>query len=448
MPRIGDIRLTIRHLFLIVPIAGLAWAVTSPLGDNSFLWHVRAGTEQLDRGRVLTTDPFSIEFLGDGWRTQSWLADILFGSLERATGGIGWAPLYTFIVAALAISFVLAVVHRRSLHLGVTAAAALVVTWQALPFTNSRPVLFSYLLLAAVAAALRSNRVDWAIPALIWLWAALHGSFVLGVGLVVLEAIRRRSVRHVELAAAGAVLATFTAHGIGIWQILLDFLSNREALGFIQEWQPPDYSHPFMIPYALVILSAIYAASRGRLDRQDLIVVLPFLFFGMLAVRNIYPAMIIVLPYALAGFVPDEPEVRRADSPLLVGAIALLIVGAGVVGLVRPVKLAVDRFPPEEALALLDDGPLFHGIGVGGYLIYAEWPERNVLVDDRAELFGADGFERYLEIAEGKGWEAAFSQLGISQALLDPDWALADVLATAGWTELYRDEYFVVAVAP
>ena len=63
-----------------------------PIRDNSFLWHIRAGDLQLTSGEVLTTDPFSFTMAGEPWRTQSWLADLLYGSLEQASGGLGWVP--------------------------------------------------------------------------------------------------------------------------------------------------------------------------------------------------------------------------------------------------------------------------------------------------------------------------------------------------------------------
>ncbi len=448
MARLTGLRLSIRHLFIAVPIAALAWAATTPFRDNSFLWHVRAGTIQLDRGRVLTADPFTLEFAGKEWRTQSWLADLLYGALERVSGGLRWVPFYVFAVVALTVGLVLLVTYRRSEHLGVTAGAAIVLCWQAVPFANARPVVFSYLLLAATAAAVHSRRADWSIPALVWLWATLHGSFVLGVGLVVLEAVRTRSRRLFELAVLAAGLATLTAHGIGVWQVLLTFAGNRGALEMIREWQPPDYSNPFMFPYALLILGAVYAAARQRIQRSSLIVLLPFLFFGMLAVRNLYPAFIVALPYVAAGFTPRKAEVRRTESPVVVGAVGSVIVAVAVIGLARPVVLSEAHFPPQTALAALEAGPLFHGIGAGGYLIYAQWPDRQVLVDDRAELFGEAGFERYLEMADAKGWEASFAELNIHQALLDPEWPLQAALERAGWVETYRDEHFVVARAP
>lgn len=448
MAGVGGFRLTIRHVFLLVPLAGLAWAVTRPFGDNSFLWHVRAGTVQLDRGSVLTTDPFSLEFAGASWRAQSWLADIMYGALERLTGDLGWVPGYMFVVAGSTLVITLVVTHRHTAHLGATAAAGVILAWQAYAFANARPVIFSYLLLAALVAVLRSERTDWAVPPLIWLWAMLHGSFVMGIGLIVLEAIRRRSWRHVELAAVGGVLATFTAHGLGIWAILLQFLESRDALSLIQEWKPPDYTNPFMVPYAILIMAGIFAASRGRLQRNDLIVVLPFLFFGMLAVRNLYPAMIVALPYIAAGLTPEKPEVRRAESPLVPGAVILVLLLSAIAGLARPSPLSEDSFPPPAALDVIDGGPLFHSSGPGGFFIYAQWPERSVVIDDRAELYGAEYFESWLRLKDGIRWRQQFEELGITQALLMPGWPLTESLAEAGWVEMYRDDSFVVSRAP
>jgi len=446
--RLADIRPSIRHLFLIVPVAALAWAGTTPFSDNSFLWHVRAGTLQLDQGRVLTEDPFTMEFAGQPWRTQSWLADLTYGSLERIFDGIGWTPYYLFFLVASTITMVLLVTRHRTGNLGVTAGAAVLLCWQAVPFAIARPAIFSYLMLAAVAASLYRREALWAIPGLIWLWAALHGSFVVGIGVVILEGIRLRSRRHFEVAAAAAVLATFTAHGLGVWQILISFAGNRDALSMIQEWQPPDYSHPFMVPFALMVAGVIFTATRGKLETRSLIVVVPFLLFGMLAVRNLYPAMIVVLPYAAAGFVPEKASVPRRDPAPLVFGLAAVVVLFGFVGLVRPVRFAEDAFPPPAALDALQPGPIFHGIGPGGYLIYAQWPERPILVDDRAELFGREGFERYIDVSDGYGWQELFAELDIRQALMEPDWILVRELSEAGWVEVYRDDNFVIAADP
>ena len=45
----------------------------------------------------------------------------------------------------------------------------------------------------------------------------------------------------------------FTAHGLGVWWIVLQFLRNRGALELISEWQPPDLTNPFLVPLLLVM---------------------------------------------------------------------------------------------------------------------------------------------------------------------------------------------------
>ena len=152
----------------MVPFLAVAWRVARPIGDNSFLWHVRAGTLQIDRGQVLTTDPFSFTATGEPWRTQSWLAELGYGWLERLTGGIGWVPTMKFITVSLAVGLITLVVHHvTQRNHWATLAALILLVWQSLPFTFARPALFGFALLAcAVAVTYSKRRPLWALPLL------------------------------------------------------------------------------------------------------------------------------------------------------------------------------------------------------------------------------------------------------------------------------------------
>ena len=79
-------RVSVGHIALAVPLIAAVVSGRIPVRDNSYLWHVRAGTLQSDLGRVLTEDPFSFTAVGRAWRTQSWLADLLYGWLDRRWG--------------------------------------------------------------------------------------------------------------------------------------------------------------------------------------------------------------------------------------------------------------------------------------------------------------------------------------------------------------------------
>ncbi len=453
-------RLTIRHLWLLVPFVWMAWIVGRPVGDNSFLWHVRAGTAQLEAGRVLTADPFSYTMPGEPWRTQSWLAELGYGFLENLTGGIGWVHIMLFVVVSLTLVAAGMAVHRQTRSLLPTAGILLVISWQGSPFSVPRPVLFSYLALAVLVLVLQRADADlWLVPPLLWAWAAVHGSFVVGLGVVVLDAIRLRSSRRAAAAAAGLVLASLTAHGVGVWQILIDFLAARGALDLIQEWQAPEFTNPFVLPYALVLAGVVVAAVRGRITMRDLVLIGPIAFFGLLANRNLYPAVLVLAPFAARALQGVGAEVRRrSDSQIVNWAFVAAMALFAVLGFNREVTLNDARFPGPEVLAAIDDTPMFHGSAMGGYLIYAEWPERLVFIDDRGEFFGEDAFRRFHDIrigcaaptecSAGAGYREVFAAFGIRQAILQPEWPLVGALTTDGWVERHRDEHFVVMAAP
>lgn len=440
-------KLRIAHLRLLIPFVVIAWRAGLPVGDNSFLWHVRAGTEQLELGRVLTVDPFSFTAGGSTWRTQSWLVELGYGWLERVTGGIEWVLVMKLVLIAATVALLGIAIYRVvGGHLWFTFLGLLVTVWQAAPFAVARPALVGYVLLALVVVfVFMDRRPLWVLPPLFWLWASIHGTFPVGLGLILLDAIRRRSRPQAKAAVIAGLATALTAHGIGVWGIVLQFFRSRGALALISEWQPPDLANPFLIPFALLIVAIMGAAAAGRLRTADMWVIAPFAFFGLAAERNVWPAFIVLAPFAVAVLPRREAaKPRVGESAVANWVIAALLIGAGLLGVAHPLELREDRFPSEEAMATLEPGPLFHGSAVGGFLIYSDWPSHSVFIDDRAELYGVDGFQRYHDIMSGVGVEEAFAQHGIHQVIADTEWPLVGYLELMGWQYRYQGEDFVV----
>ncbi len=441
-------RLRVAHLRFLVPFVAIAWRASQPIGDNSFLWHVRAGTVQLDAGRVLTTDPFSFTELGASWRTQSWLAELGYGWLERTTGGIGWVPTMKLITVSLAVGLVALVIHRVSgRNDWVTLGALLILLWQSFPFAIARPALIGFVFLALTIAVTHSKRRPlWALPLLFWLWASIHGMFAVGLGYLFLDGLRRKSRREIAATAISGAATALTAHGIGVWLILVQFLRNSTALDFISEWQPPDFSNPFVVPLLLTILAIVAAGAFGRLDPEDLWIIVPFVAFGVMAGRNVWPAVMVLMPIAVK-LIPAKvttKERRGGESAVINFAFAVVLVAVAVLGLVREAPLSEERFPARAAVEALDSRRAFADTAVGGYLIYADWPERSVFIDDRAELYGPEGLERFHEIKSGADVAGTFEDLEIEQALVVADWPLVELLRILEWDQVYEDEFFVV----
>ncbi len=441
-------RLRVAHLRLLVPFVVLGWRAALPVGDNSFLWHVRAGTVQLDAGEVLRVDPFSFTAAGEAWRTQSWMAELGYGWLENLTGGIGWVPTMKFLAMLVAVALVGLAIHRTGRgRSGVTLAGLFLLVWQISPFAVARPALLGSVLLTVVVAITYSDRRPlWLLPPLFWLWAGVHGMFVIGLGYLFLDAVRRRSRKQAVAVVLSGVATSLTAHGLGAWWILVQFLQNRGALDQIAEWLPPDFTDLFTIPLLIVIVGLIVAGAVGQLEPGDLWLIVPFVIFGVLAERNIWPAVIVLSPIAVHALHTRKEKVApdRAEAVGLNWAIAVALIVVAVVGLTRPLELREDLFPSAAAVAALEQGPLFHGSAVGGYLIFADWPQVEVFIDDRAELYGADGFERFRNLRAGIDVQETFAELSIDQVIVTADWPIVDYLELLGWDYRYRDDHFVV----
>jgi hypothetical protein len=136
-----------------------------------------------------------------------------------------------------------------------------------------------------------------------------------GIGLVVLEAIRTRDRRSLAVGGIAAVATLVTAHGFGTWQIVLEFFESREALSMMQEWKPPAPQDLVQLPYLLIVAGIVVGGIREKIAVRDLIVILPFLLFGLSSRRAVFPATIVLLPWA-AMCLPIPRRTTASISPL------------------------------------------------------------------------------------------------------------------------------------
>jgi hypothetical protein len=432
-------RPTLFHIALLVPWIAIVIKSFHLITDNSYLWHIRAGELQLAGGRVLTSDPFSFTVIGEGWRTQSWLVELGYGWLESLYGLAFTAPMM-LAVSTLCFVAIGAVAYRSSKSLP---AMALVVVLSAIivpRFLVPRPALFGYLLFVLIVLAWERKSQRWLIPLLFWLWASIHGSFLIGLLYVSLRVVQRRDWSGVSpvLVSAGATL--LTAHGFGVTEMVVSFVEAREYLGLMQEWRTPDLLQPDLIPFVLGMVLILYGATRGRVVPSDLWIVVPFLFLALSSERSVGLAWIAVLPILARATVPVSVRVMRGFSVPMAVAFVLAI-GVLPFFLAESGELDVRRFPVAAA-GHLEEVNTFHGDATGGYLIWSE--ASRVFIDDRVELYGLR-MEEFVEVRSGyRDWKPLFERDGISQALLERGEPLIADLQQDGWFERYADDNFVV----
>lgn len=439
--------ISVAHVALFLPWITAIVAARLPIRDNSFLWHVTAGRLQVESGAVLTADPFSFTFGGETWRTQSWLLELGY-SLADGIIGLNFVMPFLGACGALTFGFVLLVVYRATGSVEATAIVGVLTAWLAAAFLSPRPVVVSYLLFALVVAAAGQRRLHWTLPLIAWVWASVHGSFILGVGFVVLLALRNRD-RGLARAATMMVLAvSLTAHGLALWEILLEFARSQSALDLITEWATPDLTGIPLIPFSVGILLLMVAAMGGRLKPADMWIVAPFLIFAFTATRAVFPAWLALAPFVGGAF--SSLRATERDS----GQHRRVMVGISTVLVALPFLIPVDPGPlsedfPAEAVDQLGRGPVFHDDYVGGFIVYARGPELQVFVDDRAELYGADHLGSMTRARSGSPvWREIFDRWGVEQALIRQKDGLADVLLVEGWRRIAQDGEFVLLIGP
>jgi hypothetical protein len=434
-------RFSLSQLILIVPWAALVIDAWAPIRDNSFLWHVRAGELQADSGTVLVADPFSFTTLGERWLTQSWLAELLYGWGE-ANWGLGFVPPMLLVLSSITFLAIGLAAYRRSKSVPATAIVLILTTVLTLSFLVPRPVIFSFALFAVVIVAWDRPSVRWCIPFLFWIWASMHGSFVIGLAYIGLTIIAQANWKALPTAIVAGLTTILTAHGLAVIEILLEFSEAGPALALLSEWRQPEVLSVVFLPFLIGIALIVVGAARGLITPRHLWILVPFLLLAFSSTRAVAPAwigLITLLGTALDGL--GRPRSRRFSAPA-----AGIFAGAV---LVIPFLVASDgaideeRFPVAAA-AELEDVPTFHDDRTGGYLIWAMGPERLVYIDDRAELYG----ERMTEFVAVRDlesdWEPIFEREGIEQVLFRADEELVEVLESAGWAPTYQDEHYVV----
>lgn len=441
----GSRRLTVWQILLGAPWVAAVIAARSTISDNSFLWHVRAGTLQLKLGSVLTSDPFSAALEGSPWRTQSWLADLAYGYLERAFE-LGFVPWITAGAMMSALVATMLVAHRIGRSAAATATIGVLAGALSVVFHNPRPVVFSYALFALVVLADQDKRIRWTLPALMWMWVALHGSFVLGVVYLLLQAFRRKDRYFVREVPAYAAVSLSTAHGWGVVDYLVAFAKSGPALDRITEWATPDLLSISLSPFlGLLVALLIAGVTRGRLNGRDLVVVVPFLVFGLSSARAVFPAFIALAPFAARALDGWRPAFGRAPLPGSVAALGAVLA----LPFLLPATLGLDseRFPIRMAEAVNGDR-ILHDDVVGGYLIYARWPDVRVMLDDRAELY-REYLVQFSDARAGRpGWEEFVAESKANVAILGERDPIRQLLVLSGWTEVDTEGKFVLLEAP
>jgi hypothetical protein len=482
----------------ILFIAIFAMAVRA-VSDSDTWWHLQAGRVTIESRQVLQTDLFSHTRYGSPWVNHSWLSQvILFWLFDH----FSYAGLELCTAALVTGAFALTYQQMEGdafLRAFITLLAAVTsaVVW------SPRPQLFSFVLTAAVAAILHlfkrrhTNRL-WTLPLVFALWVNLHAGYALGfmvlAGFLIGEVLDHligsalptdgapvtwRGLALVAGAAAlSALLLVLNPNTTRMWTYYLDTVGIDALRDFIQEWRSPDF-HPIHTQPFIWLLLAILGTmglSRRRADGSDLSLVGLFAYASLLSARNVAPFALVAAPvlsrHAAAmlahlrraatakGWIHPRPRLtpraRTVQGAINLGLLAIILVLAllKIVPSLSPElnqQVQRENTPVDAASWIGAHQPpqeMFNPYDWGGYLIWTLWPDYQVFVDGRTDLYGDELLREYLNTQLGRpGFESTLDAYDVNTILTYSSGALdARLSCAADWEEAYRDGAAVIYV--
>jgi len=487
LPSVQDV------VFLVAFWAILAGPLsTRPLADADIGWHIRTGEQILATHAVPRTDPFSSTMQGQPWFAWEWLYDLLLGIVHSTMGlnGVVWMAA---LVIATTFALLFRALLKRGTGMPVTVLLWLLALGGASIHLFSRPHIASWLLTLLWFIALERweqgsapSWLRWFFPLSMILWANLHGGWIFGMTLFAvyiaaswIEGLRgedaitrilcRQRSRSMLWAFLLSALATLVnPYGWRLHAHISGYLGDSYLMSRIAEFRSPDFHGTGQRCYVaiLVLVLIAFAVGRSRIRVSQWLVVPLVAYAGVYAARNLpISSMLLALiagPRLWAGVVnlAERPVAwrtlrslsawaanfhrRAGDQELnlrghlwpaagVVAALAVCLHG-GRLGSQNVVHAQFDaKHLPVGAVDFLQKEsstqPVFGPDQWGGYLIYRLYPQRQVVIDDRHDLYGANRFREYDVLMQGQpGWRDVLDRWHLQTLVLPVDSTLANLL--------------------
>ncbi len=459
------VTILVTYVFLLVP---------NSVGDPDVWWHLRNAAQQLHTHRFLGQDMYSFTAPRAHWIDHEWLAELPFYLGWRCLAEQG---LFCVTVCVLESIFagVFLLAYRRCRSAGAALAVAMLAALLSTVSYGPRTLLFGWLGLVVELLLLQAfasgdpraqRRVAWALPLLFVLWVNAHGSWL--IGMVILLAfllcgcadceagsVRNpawtREERRTLLLAIALSAASLFVNPYG-WELIaypFDLAFHQKLnIASVQEWQSLDFHTPRAHIFLLSLLFAAFAqAVRPRMwTLFDLALAGIGVYAALTYSRFLFLAAILILPL-LARDLARFRRSRTASSNTRLNAILTLAVFSLALHRLHSTAHAhsEDRDSyPQAALPYLESlhpqSNVWNDYLWGGYL---EWyaPNIPVLIDSRVDIFERRGILKdYLDAVHLQNTLEILDKYKIGYVLFAQDAPLVYLLQqTHRWRAVYHD---------
>jgi hypothetical protein len=347
--------------------------------------------------------------------------------------------------------------------LTLVALAALMNVW------SERPLMYGLAAMLVVVAVVEApdtwvGRHPYVVlPVSMWLWANMHGSFIIGFGYLGLHLVGRALEHHPptrgrerELLRASVVAGLLTLlnpYFLDLVLFPLRLMGRGEVLRDVAEWQSPNFREAGGMLFGAFVLCTIVLFARKRVGTRDLLITVVFTLLGLWAIRNVGLTVIAILPI-LARLARNEhprPDERASVHRLMVvtAVIALLL---SVVHAAGQDDWHLAAYPVKAFDAIKSHGfegrRLYTTDAWGGYVVARAYPDQKVFFDDRYDMYPIQVNHDYGVIGSvAPGWQDLLDRYQVEVIMARSKSALTQALAERSeWTRIFTDKTATVYV--
>jgi hypothetical protein len=286
---------------------------------------------------------------------------------------------------------------------------------------------------------------------------------------------RRLLVRLRPLAfvfAACVAVVPLNPNGLRMFSYPFETLRSHAMHAYIEEWFTPNFHLIISQPFALLIFATfvVLAFSPKRARPSELLLLCVAAYAALRAWRNIPLFALVAIPLLAEhawhlltscawGRWLHAPEKREAGGKawgqLALNVLLLICVPVGLCVanvakvVAKQTTIEAETYPAaavEFLRAHPQSGAIYNDYGWGGYLIWKLYPQREVYIDGRADVYGDAFMEETLATMAGeRNWREPLERYGVRTAIIKPNAPLASLLRQDGmWRSVYEDRQAVI----
>ncbi len=500
-----------KKIIQIIPVVSLLLIVfvkyADTVDDLDLWWHLKSGQVIYETHTIPERDHFAFtsyttektskigtekaatagmpserinSFLSSGFIKRNWLSQLVFYLFYLSGGfkGIGILKSSVFVIAFLVLYWAM---RRRGAGQWTAFLVLCLIAYIGKDFNYTRPQIFSYLFFTGMLYTLfdfrRGGKSIYILPALMIIWANIHGGFTLGViivlaftfaefikyflhnvfGISKISCLHKKQLQILAIFAAGSAFASLISPS-GYKTFQFPWILKHSIFGTIEEYHKPmlyEY-HAYWVMLLLVVICILVLILIRRLDLADLFlcmaVILPslssnkyimyfalgtgiFLSFAMTCAgtsikeKDRYKKL-----FSTAG--PSKINLQGVLSLLLAIVSIFLLIKTAVSGDMLKFDMRENRYPSGAVTFIKETGlggNMFNLFNSGGYIVWRLYPDYKVFIYGRA--VNETAFFHYNQIVNASSGNDAGSSGPLWKRLLDAynvNFILTSALTTTG----------------